>query len=175
MLEQHNLLNSRYLTTVPSKKIAHIYNKIISSLQNRETFFNELNSLYIQELILNIAKAVSDKTASDSKPPEHFSKIIKYIDDHYNDDIHINELAKEYGLSPRTLLRYFNKFLNTTPSSFITKKRIEKAQILLQSNNQINQIARAVGFSDPLYFSTVFKKYTGHTPSEFSSKKPRSS
>lgn len=167
MLEQYNLLNSRFLTVAPSKKYAHIYNKIISSLQNRETFFDELNSLYIQELILNIAKAVSDETSSDKKTPEHFLKIMKYIDEHYNEDIHINELAKEYGLSSRTLLRYFNKYLNTTPTNFITKKRIEKAQILFQSSNQINQIARAVGFSDPLYFSTVFKKHTGLSPSQF--------
>lgn len=167
LLEQHNLLNERVITVTPNEQYTHIYSKIISSLKNRDTYFSEFNALYIQELILSIAKAIEDESVQNQKPSQPFLNVLKYIDDHYNESICINELAYKYGLSPRTLLRYFKKFLGTTPSNFITQKRIEKAQILFQSSNKVNQIARIVGFSDPLYFSTVFKKHTGISPSQF--------
>ena len=68
-------------------------------------------------------------------------------------------------------VRFSSVFKNHTGETFIealTKKRIEKAKILLeQGNRKTYEIAEAVGYSDAHYFSLIFKKTTGKTPTEY--------
>ena len=68
----------------------------------------------------------------------------------------------------KALSKLFNEYLGEPPTKYLTNFRIQKAKmLLLQTNHKINEIALAVGFSDPLYFSNVFHKITGLSPREF--------
>jgi len=78
------------------------------------------------------------------------------------------ELADELAISLRQLQRIFKEKLDTTPTNFITTLKMEEAaKMLLKSNNNISEIAYALGFTDPAYFTRLFKKYFGKSPSEF--------
>ncbi len=78
------------------------------------------------------------------------------------------DLERETGLSRANLYRKFKELLNKTPLEFIQQYRLNKSVELLQSGNYyVNEIAYQVGFSDPKYFSIVFKKYFGKNASEF--------
>ncbi|MES2689736.1 MAG: helix-turn-helix domain-containing protein [Bacteroidota bacterium] len=76
-------------------------------------------------------------------------------------------LADHLAMSPRQLQRVFKEELNTTPLSFVIAIKMEEAMKLLSSGDKnISEIAYALGFNDPSYFSRVFKKYFNHSPSE---------
>jgi AraC-like DNA-binding protein len=67
-----------------------------------------------------------------------------------------------------SLYRYFKHSFNTTPKKYINSLRIEKARFLLQNKNQtVKDAAYRAGFTDPLYFSKVFKEKFGVSPSEY--------
>jgi len=85
-----------------------------------------------------------------------------------NADFAIEDFEKEIGMSHASLYRKFKGLLDKTPLEFIQHYRLKKAMELLASGvYNVNEVAYNVGFSDPKYFSTVFKKHFGKNASEF--------
>jgi signal transduction histidine kinase/ligand-binding sensor domain-containing protein/DNA-binding response OmpR family regulator len=85
-----------------------------------------------------------------------------------NPDFTIEDLEREIGMSHASLYRKFKGLLGKTPLEFIQQFRLKKAMELLASgNHNVNEVAYMVGFSDPKYFSTVFKKHYGKNASEY--------
>ena len=83
-------------------------------------------------------------------------------------DITPNELAQEMATSIRQLQRTFKDELSITPNTFITTIKMEEAAILLKAKEMnISEVAYAVGFSDPAYFTKVFKKYFNQNPKHY--------
>jgi len=95
----------------------------------------------------------------------------QYVLSKLDQNINPAELANALALSLRQLQRIFKEKLDTTPTNFITTLKMEEAaKMLLNSDNNISEIAYALGFSDPAYFTRLFKKYFGKSPSEFNKK-----
>ncbi len=91
-----------------------------------------------------------------------------HIENHYCSDITTEELAKIAGYSSRQFQRLFKAVFSTTPNFYIVELRMKKAQQLLKSSNAtIGEIAWNCGYDDQNYFSRLFKKHTGMTPSDF--------
>lgn len=83
-------------------------------------------------------------------------------------DIKPEDLARQAHMSLRQLQRIFREELDTTPNTFILLLKMERAAALLRSRMaNVSEVAYEVGFSDPGYFSKVFRKYFGVTPSEY--------
>lgn len=82
----------------------------------------------------------------------------------------IEELAKISQLSLFSFKREFKKEFYDSPKNYINTLRIKKAKELLQlSKMSISEIAYEVGFNDPLYFTRLFKKKVGTSPTSFRS------
>ena len=98
-----------------------------------------------------------------------FDTAKRHLDEHiYDADLSISDICQRSGIS-RT---YFNKFFKEseriTPSEYINKKRIQKAQMLLKGGDFTNEeISYLCGFNDVKYFYVVFKKLTGMTTKEY--------
>lgn len=91
-----------------------------------------------------------------------------YFNENYNRDINIEEYAISRGMSVSWFIRNFKNFTGTTPMQFITSIRITNSQMLLETTNYaVNEIARIVGYDNPLYFSRLFHKQKGYSPSEY--------
>lgn len=92
-----------------------------------------------------------------------------YMDAHYQDeDISLNRVAKEVNISPNYLSAVFSQEIGTTFVEYLTAKRMEKARQLLRSSDlRSGEIALAVGYKDPHYFSFLFKKTQGCTPRDY--------
>ena len=107
---------------------------------------------------------------SDSKPSYSTeAEIIKnYIDSNISDEISIDKLSGLIFKSPSQTIRIFKKQLGITPYEYHMKNRIEKAISLLhETNKPVKEIAFNLGFCDEHYFSNIFKKKTGKTPTEY--------
>lgn len=92
----------------------------------------------------------------------------QYVLSKLDQNIGPGELADFSALSLRQLQRIFKEKLDTTPTNFITTLKMEEAaKLLMISDSNISEIAYALGFSDPAYFTRIFKKYFGKSPSEF--------
>lgn len=98
--------------------------------------------------------------------------IVKKVEEKISGDLKcrytVEQLAKENGVSPSSLKKYFEKVYGTAISDYIRKKRMEYAcDLLRQTKHSVADIAAEVGYSNQGKFSSVFKKYTKKTPLEY--------
>jgi two-component system response regulator YesN len=92
----------------------------------------------------------------------------EYLENHYADDISLEDMAAQVNISPQ----YFSKLIKkTTGFNFIdwlSTLRVKKAKELLNNSNlTVKEVCFMVGYKDPNYFSRIFKKRIGITPSEY--------
>lgn len=94
---------------------------------------------------------------------------IRFIDANYmRDDLSLNCIAREVGLSPTYFSALFKKKTGRCFSDYLNMVRIDRSkQLLCCTSKMIYEIAYEVGFQDYRYFSQIFKKYTGQTPRQF--------
>lgn len=99
---------------------------------------------------------------------ERISKVIGYIRTHLNEKPDLDALAALSCLSKDHLIRIFKREMKMTPLYYINKKKIEKAQLkLVTEETPIKEIAYQLGFEDQAYFNRIFKKTTGVTPMNY--------
>lgn len=100
------------------------------------------------------------------------AKAKKYIMEHYKGDISLNEVANTLSISPGYLSTIFKQYTGICFIDYVTETKIDQAKKLLrESDYKVYEISEMLGFNNAYYFSKVFKKVTGMTPSEFSGKK----
>ncbi|WP_195334675.1 AraC family transcriptional regulator [Bacteroides salyersiae] len=93
---------------------------------------------------------------------------IDYIEKNLFETIDLEKMADKCNLSLSRFKHLFKKETGIPPSEYIIRKKIEKAQILLEEQNlSVKDIAYDLGFSSSAYFSTVFKQYNGCSPTEY--------
>ena len=93
---------------------------------------------------------------------------ISYINENCTKNLSISELAAASGFSETHFINLFKKQTGDTPKNYLIKARLRLAkQILCSSDKRIGEIVEDCGFSDEYYFSRLFKKYEGQTPSAF--------
>lgn len=90
---------------------------------------------------------------------------LSWLHQHYTETFSLDELADKAGLSPRQFRQQFAALVGTPPRQYVTALRMYDAKFRLRSTNQsVKQVALAVGYTDPLYFSRHYKQYWGHAP-----------
>ncbi len=126
---------------------------------------DELNSL-LEEVSIKIATKVNNFNNRSIKLI--LRKAIDYIHEHYNEQISLNEVAENIYVSTFYISRMFKKELGKSFIDYLNDVRIEKAKELLKNvKYKTYEVAELVGIADPHYFSKIFKKYSGMTPSEY--------
>lgn len=106
--------------------------------------------------------------ATPSKEEQFLSSLRQCIEDQLdNSNLSVNDLCRAVRLSHAHLYRKLKALTNLTPVQFIRYIRLKKAKTLLERTSlNISEIAYAVGFSDPNYFSRIYHKEMGITPTE---------
>lgn len=100
------------------------------------------------------------------------SRIKRYIDSNYQDDITLDSLAKMAHLNKYYFVHAFTKFYGQSPMNYLTMRRIQTSQDLLTSTDySISEIAQLSGFSSPSYFSQCFRKSCGMTAAAYRKQK----
>lgn len=137
--------------------------KLVLNLEYLDSFhtLNDLKS-YLKSLILDCLQIEGDV---DINSKNKVKLAIKYIEDNYNIDISINELAEKFAISPNYFSAMFKKETGQTTVNYIKNIRINKAcEYLKYSDKSVAEIAKEVGYQDSQYFFKVFKKAIGQTP-----------
>ena len=133
------------------------------------------NSLTREELEKNLTNALTAlfapepgvKHSSENYSPE-VTQALAYIKNNYQHKISLASVSEHIGLSSGYLCRIFKEETGGSINACINNLRMTKAgKLLKDSNSYIKEVAISVGFEDQLYFSRLFKRYYGMTPSEY--------
>ncbi len=91
--------------------------------------------------------------------------VIAYIHSHFTEEINVSELIDMSNMSKAVFHKKFKIATDYIPLEYITNLRIKKAQYCLLNGYSVSETAALCGWFDSVYFSSVFKKHTGITPS----------
>jgi AraC-like DNA-binding protein len=104
-------------------------------------------------------------------PPDllvHLRKARDHADRNFSDPLDLTRLAAVAGISKYHFQRLFRETYGKSPTTYLTERRIERAQDLLRATNlTVTEVCHAVGFSSLGSFSSRFRELVGETPSEF--------
>ncbi|WP_246281211.1 response regulator transcription factor [Saccharibacillus qingshengii] len=98
----------------------------------------------------------------------NMKKLLAYIDEHYAEPLSLTGLGRHFHFNPSYLSSYFTSHNKEGFSEYLNKIRVSRAEELLREGEiSISEISGRVGYSDPGYFTKVFKKQTGLSPSQY--------
>ena len=90
------------------------------------------------------------------------------IEENYNKEISVKQYASEHLMTVNRFISEFKNIMKTTPMQYVVSLRIAAAKEYFDSTNKnVTEVSSAVGYDNPLYFSRLFKKYTGYSPSAY--------
>ncbi len=124
---------------------------------------------HYQKIFSAVGVGGVEKKEDGSGKEQLAESVRQYLEGHYGEKITTKELSKKFGLVPSYLSTLFRQEQGMSPSDYLNRLRIERAKALLLENMflTVREIAEITGYADQLYFSKVFKKETGMTPSDF--------
>ncbi|HEY4323060.1 MAG TPA: AraC family transcriptional regulator [Mucilaginibacter sp.] len=99
-----------------------------------------------------------------------YRRVVKaklFIDQNYHEPINLDAISGKAFFSSYHFIRLFKKIYGKTPHQYLTGVRIDKAKMLLRTAMPIQQVCFAIGFDSVGSFSTLFKRITTLTPSQF--------
>lgn len=112
-----------------------------------------------------VYQEVPDEQQSGEQPQEEFRA---FITQHYMEDIAVKDIAGYFGYSEAYFCKRFKQYFGHSFVSYLTDYRMQKAEELMRTSAlSIKEIGKAVGYPDPNYFTKVFRRVRGVSPSGF--------
>lgn len=122
----------------------------------------------ISEAIVNIKELSLENSVNENLQESQKSAIKKYIKENYKRDISAGDVAGILGYSDVYFSKIFKQLFDDTFINYLTKVRIDKAKVLLKDVGfNIKEVGASVGYTDSNYFTKVFKRAVGMSPSEY--------
>ncbi|MBP5197642.1 MAG: response regulator [Lachnospiraceae bacterium] len=98
-------------------------------------------------------------------------KAVEYIREHFRSDISLDDVARMVDVTPYYFSKLFKAEEGVNFIDYLTALRIEEARKMLSGDEfAVKEVGARVGYQDPNYFSRIFKKNTGYTPTEYKEK-----
>ena len=153
------------LTDLPCERLELIAKLVSDTADMPDSFF--------EGAALMLAATINSQKSDERLGNRYVDMAKRYIDRNYASPIKVEDIAEEIGVDRKYLRNLFFKHLGISTKDYLTALRIEKAKSLLdESLLSVNEISSAVGYTDALGFSKIFKKHVGVSPSEYRSGEP---
>jgi signal transduction histidine kinase/CheY-like chemotaxis protein len=122
----------------------------------------------VEETLAHVEAALTHRQQLGAEAQRLVRACLAYIHAHFAEPISLSDLAFHVGLGERHLGRCFRQEMGVTPFVYLNRYRIRQAQTLLEAGDQtVTEVAREVGFSDSSYFTRVFRREVGISPSAY--------
>lgn len=150
--------------------------KALSILQQLSELERNKTEFYIYEVLVLLVSLWLAIRKNITLPPEQqenimnirMQKFLRYIEQHYPEDLALEDLAASANVSKTECLRCFKVSLQTTPYKYLVEYRLSKAALLLKKTDEpIGNIVSSVGFHQLSHFGKCFKEKTGYSPREY--------
>ena len=160
-----------FFPTLTRRRLSHpapfeqLFSRLIHHWTVRHPFYRERCLGLLYEMLHYLLK----ETAQPAEP--YLRKLLParvYLDEHFTEDFELRTLPALCGLSEPYFRRLFLRVFHETPAAYRRRLRISHAETLLLSGSYtVSQTAQRCGYSDPAYFSRIFRKTLGLSPQQY--------
>lgn len=150
-----------------------LFTGLLSDLYNLAAMSDYIRDMRINEklgtlLTLLMEQSWHPECMTVSRKRMELIEIKKHLDEHYAEKITLDDLAKRFFIDKFYLSKIFKESYGTTVNNYLISKRITRAKQLLRFTDMtVDEIGVAVGMGDANYFSRMFRKVEGSSPSEY--------
>lgn len=163
---------TRPVFPMDNKIMPVLYDQLSGASSSRIALDLRLKSIFYEFLAVWI-EVTENKTPNKLMTREqdrYVHQTLEFLHTHYCEDISMSNHADSMGIDRKHLSVLFKKALDIPPREYLLHYRMDKACELLRTGNYtVSEVARSVGYQDPLLFSRMFKKVKGQPPSKFTS------
>lgn len=156
-------INSRHA----ENRIITLFDVLFRVLERNYTLGN---FIYISQVLSLILAEIyfREKVDEASKQNRHITAIIRYMYKHMDENLRLEDLSRELQLSKSYINAVFKKYADRAPIDFFINLKMQEACKLLKSTDlYIAEIGQRLGYEDQYYFSRIFKKVIGVSPTEY--------
>jgi AraC family transcriptional activator of pobA len=154
-------------------EVTHLLERLRREEECGDLAFGDVMLAYLKVLLILATRLKSPRAGAcgpGTADPRHptLARLRELIEEHYRSWHSPAEYAEALHLTPKTLGRIVREHLGTTPTDLIRSRILTHAKWqLLHTLKPVKEVARELGFGDELYFSRLFKKATGYSPTFF--------
>ncbi len=154
--------------------ISEMFRRIMREVQRKSGGYQVMCAGLLAELIAQLGR----KCAFAHKNEDTLTKVapaVDYFHDHFQTEISLDDAALLCRMSKYHFIRQFTTATGSSPHAYQTLLRMQRArELLTDSTLNVSEVAEAVGYENPLYFSRIFRKYAGCSPREYRQKSQKS-
>lgn len=145
-----------------------IYNQMIRELQLQRVNHEDMISLYMHHIFITINRYIKEGRENKTDTINDIERAAHYFKDNFTKPISVEQYAAEHLMSVNWFIHSFKSVMKMSPMQYIISLRIAMAKGYLENSaKNIAEISNEVGYENALYFSRLFRKYTGMTPTEY--------
>lgn len=154
------------------QKMEWLLNLFIAEFKTRDTIQREMLTVLLKRLIIDITRLARVAYIPEVKEqPEQFDLVRHFnllVETHFRKEHSVQFYADQLNKSPKTLANIFPKYNQRPPLQIIRHRIIlEAKRLLTYTDKTVKEVTYELGFEDPAYFATFFKRVTGQSPVEF--------
>lgn len=170
-LERTSLLDTLVVHYGDNQPIRRCHEKMFQANQSPKNRDLILNSILYEYLFLLVEQFPNERFSAQERQEVYVKEALLYLASHYGSSISVQSLADHVGLDRSYLHRIFKAATRMSPQEYLLDLRIRKAcELLRDTDLSIAIIALSVSYEDTLYFSRLFKRKRGVSPSQYRAK-----
>lgn len=148
--------------------IIHLFNQGIKAAQHMEKGYQQLLSGYVNMLLGYISSYDNTSSQAEKETTEDIHQALLFIHNNYQKELRSEDVAQAINWGYSRFRKVFLQQTGMTPYQYIQETRIKQSKFLIMNTTKaLKEIAYEVGFNNPDYFSTAFRRITGVSPMEF--------
>lgn len=157
------------LHTGISREYEDLFRRMRDELVRCSWGYEEMLTYLFRELLMTMHRRMTENAPRVSGfIQDEIDRARAFFDEHYNEEISIEQYAVSRNMSTSWFNRSFRSAVGTSPMQYILDVRIRNAQTLLETTDySVGNIAALVGYENPMYFSRLFRKAKGLSPSKY--------
>ena len=171
LFRQYIMLDLRFNAILAAKKFGFTQEEFLQPLSSLQYMEPDVDPQELKKYAVTLLRRAIElrEQESGNQYKAILQRAIRFIDQHYTEEtMSLNAVAKAVNISPNYFSGIFSQEMGQTFVEYLTAKRMEKARDLLRhSGMRSSEVAYEVGYRDPRYFSFIFKKTQGCTPSSY--------